>query len=424
VSEEGDVMDTIDVEAFRAQARAWLEENLERREPARHQRARGMETKTVDEIVPERALQRRLYEAGYAGIAYPVEYGGRGLSTAHETAFREEAKFFAMPAFGVAGGTTFDICLPTLLVHASPAFLRRHVPAMLRGDELWVELFSEPAAGSDLAGIRTTATRDGDQWSLNGSKIWSSGAYYADWGMCLARTDWNAPKHRGLTWFAVPLRAKGVTVTPIKEIHGDIEFCEEQFDDVPLSDDDVIGHVNEGWSVTQTMLVFERKGAGGSAPSAATDVAPDLVALARRAGREADPIVRQQIARAHVNDVVHGLLNRRVASLIAATAAAGPALASYSKLAAGTLKPIRARIALEIGGPEALTYPDGDADAMVPAVNYLTGRTMAIAGGTNETQRNAIGERVLGLPREPSFDASKPFVDVVRDAATWNGRVS
>jgi alkylation response protein AidB-like acyl-CoA dehydrogenase len=418
------MMETISVEAFRAQARAWLEENLERREPARHQRARGMETKSIEEIGPERVLQRRLFEAGYAGITCPVEYGGRGLSAAHEAAFREEAKSFAMPSFGVAGGTTFDICLPTILVHASPAFLRRHVPAMLRGDELWVELFSEPAAGSDLAGIRTTATRDGDRWVLNGSKIWSSGAYYADWGMCLARTDWDVPKHRGLTWFAVPLGAEGVTVTPIKEIHGDIEFCEERFDDVQLSHDDVIGEVNDGWSVTQTMLVFERKGAGGAAPAAAADMAPDLVALARRAGRDADPIVRQQIARAHVNDVVHGLLNRRVATRIVASAAAGPALAAYSKLAAGILKPIRARIALEIGGHEALTYVDGDADAMVPAVNYLTGRTMAIAGGTNETQRNVIGERVLGLPREPSFDANKPFADVVRDAATWTGKVN
>ena len=153
-----------------------------------------------------------------------------------------------------------NVCAPTMLAHASPEFLARHIPKILAGEELWVQFFSEPGAGSDLAGITTRATNDGDEWILNGSKIWSSGAYYADYGMCLARTDWEVPKHRGVTWFAVQIDQPGVTVQPVREINGDAEFCQEFFDDVRLSYDEVIGEINQGWRVAQTMLVFERGG--------------------------------------------------------------------------------------------------------------------------------------------------------------------
>jgi alkylation response protein AidB-like acyl-CoA dehydrogenase len=415
---------TIDVEEFRRQARAWVEANLEpRRRAVRSGRIVG-EAKTPEQIAAARALQRRLFDAGYAGISYPLEYGGRGLTSLHERAFREEALGYVTPDFGATGHVTMGPIGRSLLVHATPEFLARHVPRILSGEELWCQFYSEPEAGSDLAGIRTRATRDGDRWVLNGSKIWSSGAYLADWAMCLARTDWDAPKHRGLTWFAVPTDAKGVTIRQIRQINGNAEFCEEFLDDVEVGDDDVIGEVNKGWAVTQTMLVYERgAGEAGSTTLEPRDLAPDLVALARRVGRTDDPVARQAIARAHVNDYAQFHLGKRLAARLRAAATPDPAVAAYGKLAAGILTPVRARLALEIGGAAALAWAAGDEYQAVPATNYLNGRIIAIAAGTNEMQRNGIGERVLGLPREPSFDTNKPFNEVLNSARNWNSKV-
>jgi alkylation response protein AidB-like acyl-CoA dehydrogenase len=235
------------------------------------------------------------------------------------------------------------------------------------------------------------------------------------------------PKHRGLTWFAVCIASPGVTVQPVREINGDAEFCQEFFDDVELADTDVIGEVNQGWSVAQTMLVFERGGGGDSLPprpQGRRELAPDLVALAERLGRLEEPSVRQLIARAHTNDFVQGQLGARIGSLIRSGRANAAGIASYGKLTMGTFGPLRARMAMEIGRGGAVVWEAGDLKAMTPAVSYLNGRVGSIAGGTNEMQRNGIGERVLGLPREPSFDSDKPFSDVVRSAASWTGKTS
>jgi alkylation response protein AidB-like acyl-CoA dehydrogenase len=406
-----------DIDEFRRQARTWIEANLERRSDA--------PAATVADFTAARALQRKLFDAGWAGLSYPAEYGGRGLTPAHERAFREEAAGYVTPDLGVAGGVTYGPIGRSLLAHATPEFLQRHIPKILSGEEVWCQFYSEPEAGSDLAGIRTRAMRDGDHWIINGSKIWSSGAHYADWAMCLARTDWDVPKHRGLTWFAVPTDAEGVTVNPITQINGNAEFCEEFLDDVIVTDADVIGEVNRGWSVTQTMLVYER-GAGESGVSLREPraLAPDLVALARRVGREHDPVARQAIARAHIDDYAQYHLGRRIAANLQAAAEPDHAVAAYSKLAAGTYTPRRARAGLEIGGSAALTWAEGDGAAEKPAIDYLNGRIIAIAAGTNEMQRNGIGERVLGLPREPSFDTTKPFNEVLRQSQSWSGKVT
>jgi alkylation response protein AidB-like acyl-CoA dehydrogenase len=416
----------IDVEEFRRQARVWLAENLAPRNPSSAStRPRGADHKTIEGIATQRVIQRKLFEGGYAGISWPEEYGGRGLTVAHERAFNEEAQAYAMPDFGVAGGTTFGVCAYTILAHASADFLRRHIPKILSGDELWAQFFSEPGAGSDLAGVTTRATRDGDRWILNGSKIWSSGAYYSNYGMCLARTDWDVPKHRGLTWFAVRTDAPGVTIQPITEINGNAEFCQEFFDDVELADYDIIGEVNQGWAVTQTMLVYER-GAGtntATRPTGTHRLAPDLVGLARRLGRDQEPCVRQLIARAHINDYAYSRLVDRIAGIMRASKGMDAGVAAYGKLALGTFTPIRARIGMEIGRGAALVWEHGDAEGVTTSLNYLNGRVMSIAGGTNEMQRNGIGERVLGLPREPSFDTNKPFNEVIRNAQHWTGKV-
>ena len=410
--------DMPDVKEYRDRARAWLAENLEPRAESAMVSVGVRAHRSADEVAVERALQRRIFEAGYAGITWPKACGGQGLTPAHERAFNDEASAYRLPNLGVAGGTSI-ICARTMLAHASPEFLARHIPRILAGDELWVQFFSEPGAGSDLAGIITRAERDGEQWILNGSKIWSSGAYYADYGMCLARTNWDVPKHRGLTWFAVSTSAPGVTVEPIRMIIGEAEFCQEFFDDVALSEEDVIGEVDQGWPMAQTMLVFER--GGGVTDSAALEdsegaFAPDLVALARRLGKEKDPTVRQLIGRAHVNDTVERLLRQRIVDVVGSGTVNGAGFAAYGKLGAGLFGSERARLGMQIGGGGAITWEAGDAEAMSPAVDYLLGRIRAIAGGTNEMQRNAIGERVLDLPREPAVDVDKPFREIARNA--------
>lgn len=407
------------VEDFRAQARAWIQENLERRD----EHVPPAEGWTPERVARERALQKRLYEAGYAGIAWPAEYGGRGLTSAHQRAFNEEAAAFRTPDFGIAGQTTFDICVPTMLACASPEFLSRHVPRVLAGEELWVQFYSEPEAGSDLAGVRTSAVRDERGWRLGGAKMWSSAAYYADFGMCLVRTDWNVPKHRGLTWFAVPIAAPGVTVQMIRQIDNRADLCQEFFDDVLLTDDDVIGEVNDGWAVARRMFVLER--GGGSRAESGLRATPvrefpdDLVELAARAGRLGDPRVRDLIATAHVNDRVYEALMGRIVALGRTGASDAAALAAYGKLLRGIHTPLRARMGLEIGGAAAVAHDPGDDPAAAASFAYLNGRMPSIAGGTNEMQRNAISERVLGLPREPSYDTDRPYSEVLRDIGNW-----
>ncbi len=408
---------------YRQAARAWLAENLQRMEgPVLDN---GIDHFTPEVMAANRALQRLLFEGGYAGITWPVEYGGQGLPSEYEWAFVDEAAGYVLPDFGALTITTFYVCVPTMLAYAPPEFLRRFVPRVLAGEELVCQFFSEPSSGSDLAGARTRATRDGEQWIINGQKIWSTFAHLADSGMCLARTDWEVPKHQGLTWFLVPCDAPGLTIRPIKQINEVAEFCEEFFDDVVVPDTQHLCEVNEGWTLTQTMFVFER-GAGrpedGTPLEGPGPMAPDLVRLARRVGRLDDPVVRQKLARAHTNDFVGRALGARIAQM-ARLGRLTPGVASYVKLFRGTYSPVHARLAVEIGGAGAMTWEATDIDGAEPSLTYLRGRGASIAGGTNETQRNVVGERALGLPREPSFDTRKPFSEVVREAKNWTGKV-
>ena len=367
-------------------------------------------------------MQKKLHEAGYAGIRWPKEYGGQGLGPEHARAFGEEAVNYRLPDLGVAGGTTFGPCGETIVRHASPQFLARHIPRMLAGDELFVQFFSEPGAGSDLAGVTTRAVRDGDRWVITGSKIWTSGAYYADYGMCLARTNSEVPKHRGLTWFVVPISSKGVTVQPIREINGDAEFCQEFLDEVEVTDAEVIGDVNQGWAVAQTMLVFERSGGLDDPlhqPAVDDGIDPHLLQVARQSGRLEDPVARQTLAQVHVDDWVRVQLGRRITRLFQTSDKPPSGLAAYGKLAAGTYEPLRARAVMELGRGGPLAWHKGQEEGRRAALNFLNSRVWSIAGGSNEMQRNGISERVLGLPREPSFDADRPFNEVLQSAKKW-----
>jgi alkylation response protein AidB-like acyl-CoA dehydrogenase len=413
--------DPADLAAYRERARDWLAANLARRAPGAQQRT--AHEVTPDDLARDRSAQRTMHQAGYVGITLPAEYGGQGLSKGHQRVWNEESAGYAIPApGGVAGGVTLSVILPTLLAHASEEQKREWIPRMLRGDEIWVQLLSEPEAGSDLAGIHTRAVRDGENWVLTGSKIWSSGAMSADYGICLARTDWDVPKHRGLTWFKVPLHDDRVTVRPVREINGGAEFCEEFLDGVTVDDSMVVGDVNGGWPIAATMLAFERRNVSGQpggtgAASGPRRLAPDLAELAAARGMAGDQAVRQLIARAHINDYVQEQLAARVmAAMTAGTA--DPVAASLIKLGLGVITPLRAAAAMEIAGRRGIAWADGEpGDAA--AVNFLNGRIMSIAGGSNQIQRNIIGERILGLPREPSADSDKPFREVLRDATRW-----
>ncbi|HEY8546927.1 MAG TPA: acyl-CoA dehydrogenase family protein [Acidimicrobiales bacterium] len=414
-----------DLEAFRAEARAWLAAHVPRRTgPGPSSGARVAHDTSPEHLARERARQRELHEAGYVGISLPVAYGGRGLTTAHERVWHEESAGYDLPLpGGVASAVTMEIVLPTLLAHASEEQKRAWVPRILRGDELWCQLLSEPGAGSDLAGILTRATRDGDRWVLEGAKVWSSGALAADYGICLARTDWDVPKHRGLTWFKVPLDDPAVTVRPIREINGSAEFCEEFLDGVAVGDDMVIGAVNDGWAIARTMLNIERSGGAITGRGLVRGpgrrrLAPDLVALAEQRGLTDDAATRQLIARGHIADWQLRVLLERVGTLIM-SGRADPATASFVKLATGRHDPERAALAMEIAGNLGVAWPEGDEAAEAPALGFLNGRIMSIAGGSNEIQRNIIGERLLGLPREPSDDANTPFQQVLLDARSW-----
>ncbi|MCX4092354.1 acyl-CoA dehydrogenase family protein [Nocardia sp. alder85J] len=404
------------IEEFRARVRAWLPGNLDRRP------ATAPDPYSEAHIAEHRAIQRRLFDSDLAGLTWPVEYGGRGLPAAYERAFAEEAADFVTPYFGILSTTTFGSCVPTMLRHATPEYLHRHVPRVLRGEELWCQFFSEPAAGSDLAGIQTRATRrDDGSWTLDGAKIWSSLAHLADWGMCLARTDWDVPKHQGLTWFGVPCDAPGLTVRPIRQIGGGSEFCEEFLDGVIVPDSDRIGEIDRGWSVTSTLLVFER-GAGRPGATETPDdpgpLAPDLVALARRTGRLGDAAVLRAIASAHVESYAVAQLEARIATL-SRQGRADSGIAAYGKLAKAAATAARARTALDLGGADAVLWDPEQPGADATAHAFLESKKPSVAGGTEQMQRNGVAERVLGLPREPAADAKLPFSEVLRRAREW-----
>ncbi|MCE2392882.1 MAG: acyl-CoA dehydrogenase family protein, partial [Proteobacteria bacterium] len=246
-----------DVASFRLRAREWLAAHMPPAEPGEAGWGLATDEEELRRVNRDRELQRRLFDGGLAGICFPVEYGGLGLSPAHQRAFDEEAEGYQMPFFFQV--PTLGVCAATLLDFGSEEQKRRHIPAILRGEELWMQFLSEPTAGSDVASCLTTATRDGDEWVLDGSKVWTTGAWWADYALCLARTDWDVPKHRGLTVFIVKIHQPGIHIHRIEMINGSREFCQEYISGVRLSDSARVGPVGQGWSVTTGWLHRERE---------------------------------------------------------------------------------------------------------------------------------------------------------------------
>ena len=391
----------IDLDQFRHQAREWLSANMELKE--------GLPKPTDAE---DRVLQAKIADGGYAGLPYPVGYGGRGLTPRHQEVFYEEAAPYRLPA-GL--GVSLGMIAPTLLDCASPGFLAEHLPKILRGEQKWIQLLSEPGAGSDLAGSLTKAERDGDRWIINGSKVWSTDAAVADYGFCLARTDFDRPKHRGLSVFAMPLKAPGVTIQVIAKSDGcDTEFYQEYFSDVALPADALIGELNDGWSVAQRLLFHERNFSGGvgyavglRAKTKESVSVDDLIAAVRTRGTALSEHDEDLLAQAYINALVHNQLSKRVSSGYTTGSLSGP-WGSLLKLSSGLKEHRRAEIALELCGAAAITWSDGSDNGPIGS-SWLNAMVMSVAGGSNEMQRNTVSEKLLGLPREPALDRDISF---------------
>jgi alkylation response protein AidB-like acyl-CoA dehydrogenase len=405
-----------DLDAYRQRLRAWLAENMPKLAP-------GADWDPLrdddDRASRARELQRRLYDGGFAGICYPREYGGQGLPIEYQRVFDQESQGYELPAlFSVP---TLSICGPTVLEFGTEAQKQRYIPAFIRGDELWVQFMSEPSGGSDMAGALTRATRDGDVFLLNGSKIWSTYAYRSDFALCLARTNWDVPKHRGLTMFIVPIHHPGITVNQIKMVDGTEEFCEEFFDDAAIPAANVLGQVDDGWTVATRLLFHERAAVGGASPYTSgrsagrtETLVDDLVELAKARGKGDDPLVRRLIGQVEALSIVQGQLAQRVRAGLETGHFAGPA-GSLVRLFAGTASVERAKIALEIAGDEAVVW-DADADGRF-GLAYIRRQSSSLGGGSTEMARNIISERVLGMPREYAADRDVAFREVRRNTA-------
>ncbi|MGI5219634.1 acyl-CoA dehydrogenase [Nocardia sp. CA-290969] len=398
------------VESFRLRARAWIRANLG---PYRPEAVAGLRKVSREEelaaVGNDRRLQRKLYDAGFAGIAIPVEYGGQGLTVAHQRAFTEEMAGFEYPSRCQV--PTLSPCAAVLLDFGTEEQKRRHIPAMLRGEEIWMQFLSEPSGGSDVAGAVTTAVRDGADWVLNGAKIWTTGAWYSDWALCLARTNWDVPKHRGLTVFILPIHQPGIEVHQIEMLNGAREFCQEFLTDVRVPDSDRIGEVDGGWTVGTRWMSHERLLSESPyvtvpAKPAISDRSP--VEIACRAGTIDEPGVRDLIGEDRMLDIVGTALQRRL-GMGMATGRMPEQSAGIGRLFRGIAESRRATIEFEVAGDAVWDGEFGDT-----ADVFLMRQVSCIGGGTTEMARNVISERVLGMPREARSDNNVPFREVPR----------
>jgi alkylation response protein AidB-like acyl-CoA dehydrogenase len=382
-------------ERFRDRLRTWLAVHC----PARAERVPHDEASLAEEVAFLRDWQRRLHDAGYVGLLWPREYGGRGAPPTQQAILNQElARARAPQLINRVGVNNTG---PTLIAHGTEAQKRRLLPPILSGDELWCQLFSEPNAGSDLAALRTRAEPDGDDFTVSGQKVWTSYAQFATWGILLARTDPSAPKHRGITYFVLDMASPGITIRPLRQATGSTEFSEVFLDGVRVPRDHVVGEVNQGWEIALTTLAHERGTGFAFKEQVLQKIAvEDLVRLARARGRATDPTVRQAIARGWVEVEIMGLMNCRTLTRLERGGEPGPE-SSLVKLFWASLTQRLHELALELEGPYAALVASS-AHAVEDGrwqQAFLWSRVGSIAGGTSEVQANIIAQRILGLPR-------------------------
>jgi alkylation response protein AidB-like acyl-CoA dehydrogenase len=380
-----------DPAAFRGHVREVLAAIATRRE----------ELGAVPAYVPRQigaTFQRQLAAEGLVGLEVPRRYGGAGLDRRHAEIFNEEAADYWLPS--VLFAVTIGMCVPVLLEFGTEEQKLAHIPAMLRGEEIWCQMFSEPGAGSDLASLQMRAVLDGDHWVLDGQKVWTSAAHYADVAMCAARTDPEVPRHGGVSMFMVPLHTTGVDVRPLRLMTGLSAFNEVFCTDVRIPADHLIGEVNDGWRCVSAMLMNERVALGASSSPLVTGLAQEATARAMTIGRTDEPLVRERLARLTVSERVLGLVAQSVRAQQASGPRPGPE-GSIAKLMGSELVRTAAAVNSRIAGAAAQAWDADDAEAAEMVRSVLHAPSLSIAGGTSEIQRNIIAERVLGLPREP-----------------------
>ncbi len=396
-----DFKDSLDEEKFRQEARAWLAENA----PA-HELPAGKKLDDAEEVTRGRAWQRAIYGGGFAGITLPKEIGGRGGTIIEQVIFSEEEARYKLPK-GPYIGIGLGMALPVIGKHGTPEQIGRFADATLTGDLTWCQLFSEPAAGSDLAAVRTKAVRDGDHWEVNGQKVWSSWAHHSDWGILVVRTDPTVVKHKGLTFFVLDMKSPGVDVRPIRQISGASDFNETFLTDVRIPDSCRIGAVGEGWSCCMTVLMGERLGQGN--PGLLRKLARYAEDTPRASGTALDePAIRLALADAMADERAERFFQARLRTMVSRGENPG-ALAAMVKLAYASRLQQSAGLAMEIRGSDALAPAAEDADTYDIWEDYIWSTAMRIAGGADEVLRNQIAERVLNMPGEMRADKDIPF---------------
>jgi alkylation response protein AidB-like acyl-CoA dehydrogenase len=396
-----DLDDTPEQAAHRAKVRAWLEEH-KGEAPV----LTGPDALTdEDEIVAaRRAWQGKLAEAGLAGVTWPKEYGGQGLGPIEQVICNQEIARARVP--GILDAIGVGMLGPTLIAHGTDEQKARHLGPMLHGDEVWCQLFSEPAAGSDLAAVQARARQQEDgSWSLSGQKVWTTNAQFSAYGLLLARTDLDAHKHKGLTMFIVPMDAPGVTTRGLRQISGEAEFNEVFFDDVALDADAVVGGVGNGWGTALTTLMFERVTIGLGGEGLGFNSARFAQAIAADEHAARDPEVRRQLGEIAADLLAVRFTGYRTLTALQRGQIPGPE-AGLAKVTIVNGAIHAGELIADVQGPDAL----GEDSEWAYMISFLPG--LKSAGGTEEILRNTIGERVLGLPPEPRLDKGIPFSEL------------
>jgi len=414
------------VESFVARAAAWLPEHLAPADPTRFENGFGSDDEELVAVARMRATQRTIFDGGFAGICFPKEYGGLGLTPAHQKAFDEVCAPYEMPT--LINVPTFVPCGAVLLEFGTEEQKRTHLPAMLKGEELWMQFLSEPSGGSDVAGALTTAVRDGDEWVLNGSKVWTTGAWWSDYGLCLVRTNWEVAKHRGLSVFIIKIRQPDIEVQRIEMINGSREFCQEFMTDLRISDRERVGDVDDGWTVGRRWMFHERSAMGGGSPytsgkppshGAGVGGRDHLLELARDTGQLDDPVALDLVGEARTLRRAAVELSARVGEGIA-TGAMPDTAAAVARLMSGVVNERIRTIGLDLAGSSAVAWGEEDPAAHF-GTEFLMRQSGSIAGGNLEMARNNISERVLGMPRERTLDKDVPFREVPKGPPASGG---
>lgn len=359
------------------------------------------------ELAAAQAWRAKRYDAGLGWIGGPVALGGRGLPRLFERAYNELEVRYDVPNQGFFG-IGLGMVAPTILDHARPEVAADIVPKMYRGDIVGCQLFSEPGAGSDLASLQTRAEKDGDEWVVTGQKVWTSGAHYSDIGEVICRTDPNQPKHRGLTGFVVDMHAPGVEVRPLRQMTGGANFNEVFFNEARVPDTHRLGDVNDGWRVALTTLMNERASISGA--SGGGGGFTRLREMVRHFGLADDPLIRQDLADLYIRSQVLSYTNQRAMARLAAGALPGPEMSGGKLALTENMRRTSAFVSKVLGS--RLVADTGEWGTYSWAGYVLGMPAMAIAGGSDEVLRNIMGERVLGLPKEPGIDSVSPFKDL------------